>query len=182
MPKTIIIPANDDLWDAENNRFVSMKEQKLVLEHSLISLSKWEQITKKPFIPNTESLTTEEWLLYVKCMTLNNVNEMVYNFITVDMFKEIIAYINDPMTATTINDTRGNARRRSEIVTSEILYHSMISYGIPVEFEKWHLNRLITLISVFTIKGGNQKKMSQSEAAMYQRSINESRRKGKRKH
>ena len=180
MPKTIIIPASDDLWDPVTNTFRSIKEQKLVLEHSLISLSKWERITKKPFLQSAEkkTLTSEEWLLYIKCMTLNNVNDEVYNLITLDMFKEIMDYINDPMTATTIRDFSKSKGKR-EIVTSEIIYYNMISYGIPIELEKWHLNNLTTLISVFSIKGGNQKKMSTAEANAYQHSINKARR-GKR--
>ena len=183
MPLKITIPANDDLWDPDNNKFISFKEQTLVLEHSLLSLSKWERITKKSFLFNVTSkkITPEEWLLYIKCMTINQVNDIVYSLLSSDQYKEIFDYINDPMTATTINDNRPNKGRR-EIVTSEVIYYRMISYGIPIELEKWHLNNLMTLISVFAIKGGGEKKMSRAEAAAYQRSINESRiRKGKKR-
>lgn len=176
MPLTITIPATDDLWDADNNRFISIKEQKLVLEHSLMSLSKWERITKIPFLSNAseDKLTAEQWLLYIKCMTINQVNDFVYALLTQDMYEKVFSYINDPMTATTINDRRPNKGRR-EIITSEVIYYQMISYGIPIELEKWHLNNLMTLIAVFSIKGGGDKKMSRAEAAAYQRSINESR-------
>lgn len=182
MPLTITIPATDDLWDADNNQFISVKEQKLVLEHSLMSLSKWERMTKKPFLSNvTENkITPEEWLLYIKCMTINQVNDMAYAMLTQEMYEEIFSYINDPMSATTIHDSRPQKGKR-EIVTSEIIYYQMISYGIPIELEKWHLNNLMTLISVFSIKGGNQQKMSKSEAAAYQRAINDSRIKKNRK-
>ena len=183
MPLTITIPANDDLWDADNNRFISVKEQTLVLEHSLISLSKWERITKIPFLSNaTENkLTPEQWLLYIKCMTINQVNDMAYGMLTQEMYEKVFAYINDPMTATTINDNRPNKGRR-EIITSEVIYYQMISYGIPIELEKWHLNNLMTLITVFSVKGAGEKKMSRAEAAAYQRSLNESRiRKGKKR-
>lgn len=177
MPKKIVIPAIDDLWDEENNQFISMKEQTLVLEHSLISLSKWEAKIKKPFL-YTENKTVEEWLYYVKCMTLNQVNDYVYAFITPEIMNEILEYIGDPMTATTFHDA-SQSNGKPEIVTSEIIYYNMFSFGIPIELEKWHLNRLIALIRVFSIKGGGSKKMSQSEAAAFQRQLNESRRAGK---
>lgn len=173
MPKKIVIPARDDLWDAENERFISMKEQTLTLEHSLISISKWEQKWKKPFI-SEEPRMYEEFIDYIRCMTLNPVNELVYNFLTADHIKEIDEYIADPMTATTFHDLRQQTRR--EVVTSEIIYYQMISFGIPIELERWHLNRLIALIRVFAIKSGGEQKMSRSEAAMYQRAINEQRR------
>lgn len=180
----LTIPENDDLWDPENSRFISIKEQTLILEHSLISLAKWEKITKKSFLYSAEKedISSDEWILYIKCMTINNVNDYVYNCITPEMFKQVFDYINDPMTATTINDRRPKTNRgRKEIITAEILYYQMIYYGIPVEFEKWHLNTLTTLIGVFAIKGGNPEKMSSSEAGAYQRAINESRKlKGRR--
>lgn len=173
MPLKIVIPATNDFWDAENEQFINMKEQVLHLEHSLISLSKWERKIKKPFL-STENKTAEEWLYYVKCMTLNQVNDLVYNFITPEMMEEILDYIGDPMTATTFSDF-SKSNPKSEIVTSEIIYYNMFSFGIPIELEKWHLNSLIALIKVFSIKSGGTKKMSKSEAAAFQRSINESR-------
>lgn len=177
MPMKLTIPARDDLWDEENSKFISMKEQTLVLEHSLVSLSKWERKWKKPFLSSDEK-TPEEWLDYFRCMTINQVNELVYMFLTNEDIQKIIDYIGDPMTATTISDVSASNGRK-EIVTSEIIYYNMISYGIPIEMEKWHLNSLITLIRVFSIKGGGSKKMSQSEAAAFQRQLNESRRAGK---
>lgn len=173
MPKKIVIPAREDLWDAENERFISMKEQTLVLEHSLISISKWEQKWKKPFVSEPQK-TYEEFIDYVRCMTLNPVNELVYYFLTPEILQEIDEYIADPMTATTFTDLSKSSKR--EVITSEIIYYQMISFGIPIELERWHLNRLIALIRVFSIKNGGEKKMSRSEAAMYQRAINEQRR------
>ena len=179
MPKKIIIPARDDYYDSTTNSFISMKEQTLNLEHSLISLSKWERKIKKPFL-STDSKTAEEWLFYIKCMTLNPVNEIAYACITSEMFQEIMDYIADPMTATTfgmIKDYPG----RKEVITSEIIYYYMFSYGIPIELEKWHLNTLMALIRVFSIKSGNQPKMSSREAGMYQRELNEIRRAGRKR-
>ena len=179
MPKKIILPARDDLFDPTTNTFYEMKEQTLILEHSLISLSKWERKIKKPFL-STEEKSAEEWLFYIKCMTLNAVNEMVYNCLTTEMFQEIMDYIADPMTATTFGMIKQPGGKQ-EIITSEIIYYYMFSYGIPIELEKWHLNNLIALIRVFSIKSGNQPKMSSREAGLYQREINEMRRAKHRK-
>lgn len=179
MPKKIIIPARDDLFNPETNTFYEMKEQTLILEHSLISLSKWERIIKKPFL-STEEKTAEEWLFYIKCMTLNAVNEMAYNCLTTEMFQEIMDYIGDPMTATTFGMLKQQPGRR-EVITSEIIYYYMFSFGIPIELEKWHLNNLMALIRVFSIKNGDQPKMSSREAGLYQRQVNEMRRAKNRK-
>ena len=179
MPMKIVFPATDDLWDEEHSRFVSLKEQTLVLEHSLKSVSKWEQKWKKPFLSEGEK-TAEEWLSYVKCMTINNVNDQIYDRLTTKDFSDIFAYIGDPMTATTFSNYQPGSNTRQEVITSEIIYYNMFSYGIPIELEKWHLNTLIALIRVFSIKGGNDKKMSRAEAAAFQRSINERRSKRRR--
>ena len=172
MPKKIVIPARDDLWDAAHERFVNMKEHTLVLEHSLISISKWEQKWKKPFISD-KPRSYEESYDYIRCMTLNQVDDMVYNFLTPENLQEIEEYMADPMTATTFSDMQQHGKK--EVITSEIIYYQMISFGIPIEFEKWHFNRLVALIRVFAIKNGDTKKMSPHEAAMYQRAINDKR-------
>lgn len=174
MPKTIVIPAVEDLWDEAKGEFVSIKEQTLVIEHSLVSVSKWEAKWKKPFLSsNGEDKTAEELLDYIRCMTINKVDPRIYDVLSYDVIKEIDEYIGDPMTATTFTDLGPKGNR--EIITSEIIYYQMLSFGIPYEFEKWHLNRLVALIRVFAIKNGGQKKMSRSEAAAYQRSLNEQR-------
>lgn len=179
MPKKIVFPASDDLWDEANNRFIEVKEQTLVLEHSLISLSKWERKWKKPFLSDNNK-SIEEWLDYVRCMTLNNVNDDVYARINDEIMSEILEYIGDPMTATTFTDLSESSGRR-EVITAELIYYNMFSFGIPIELEKWHLNSLMALIRVFSIKGAGQQKMSRAEAAAFQKSINDSRRAGHRR-
>lgn len=175
MPKRIVIPARDDLWDEANNEFITVKEQTLVIEHSLVSISKWEQKWKRSFLNNGPQ-NIDEFIDYIKCMTINNVNELVYSLLTSENIKEIDEYIGDPMTATTFSDNRQNGGNISrEIITNELIYYSMIQYGIPHEFEKWHLNRLLALIRVFSIKQEGSRKMSRSEAAAYQRALNEQR-------
>ncbi len=176
MPKEIIIPATEELWDPVKEEFVEpKKEVKLVLEHSLISISKWESKWMKPFLGRQEK-TNEELLDYVRCMTLNpNIDKSVYDRLTVDILKEINEYIECPMTATTFNNLRTPPSR--EIVTSEVIYYQMIALNIPVEFQKWHLNRLMTLIRVCSIKNDPKpKKMSRREIAARNTALNAKRR------
>lgn len=177
----IIVPAReaDELWDEEKQEFIPMpakKEQVLQLEHSLISLSRWESKWHKPFHSNKEK-TTEEVIDYIRCMTLNkNVDPEVYERIGDVNIKLITDYIYDPMTATTITEDR-ITRRNGEIITSELIYYWMISQHIPVEFEKWHLNRLITLIKVCAIKNAPPKKRSNKEIMSRNAALNAARRK-----
>ncbi len=173
---TITVPARE-FYDEEREEFIEVKEQTLTLEHSLISLSKWEAKWKKPYLTD-EKKTREETLDYLKCMTVGKVPaDIVYHSLSKENIDDIIAYINDPMTATTISDM-GPKRHNREIVTSEIIYYWMIAQQIPTEYEKWHLNRLLTLIRVCSIKNNpKQKKMSRREIAAQNRAINAARRK-----
>ena len=164
------------LWDEANECFIDIKEQTLRLEHSLVSLAKWESKWKKSFL-NTKEKTYEETIDYIKFMTLTqNVDPIVYKGITNDHITEINAYIEDPMTATTINK-KSDGKGNDEILTAELIYYYMITANIPVEFQKWHLNRLITLIRVCGIKNSPQKKMTRQERLLQQRSLNAERRK-----
>ena len=171
----ITIPATEQ-WDEINLEFVYTKEQKIVLEHSLVSLSKWEAKWHKPFL-GKEDRTVEETLDYIKCMTITqNVDPLVYNNLTNDNLNEINAYIGNPMTATWFN-TSDNRSYSREIVTSEIIYYWMIALNIPFECQKWHLNRLLTLIRVCNIKNQPPKKMSRKEIVNRNAAINAARRK-----
>ena len=170
----ITIPAQE-LYDEESQEFINTNEKTLEMEHSLVSLSKWESKWHKPFLGMTEK-TTEEILDYVRCMTLTkNVDPSVYRFLTNNNLKEIQDYIDDSMTATTFSKHRGGNNR--EIITSEIIYYSMIELNIPFECQKWHLNRLITLIQVCTIKNQPPKKMSKSAIMNRNAAINAARKK-----
>ena len=177
----ITIPAAEsaEFWDEVNECFVTTpakKEQTLQLEHSLVSLSKWESKWCKPYISKKDK-TDEEALDYIKCMTVNrNVDPEVYERLTTENIKQINEYINAPMTATTISDRKGG-KVNNEVITAELIYYWMISLQIPVEkFEKWHLNRLITLIRVFDVKNGPQKKMSKREIMSRNAELNAARR------
>lgn len=160
-------------YDENKNIFVSIKDQTLKLEHSLLSISKWESKWHKPFI-NKENKSTEEVIDYIKCMTINTVNDDIYRCINDSVFRIVNNYISDPMTATTFNDI--NDRPSREIITSEIIYYWMITYNIPFECEKWHLNKLLTLIKVCNNKNNPDKKMSRSEVIRRNKELNSKRR------
>lgn len=172
----IVVPKRE-YWNESTEEFVQTKEQTLCLEHSLVSLSKWEEKWKKPFpLLRDGKITEEEMLYYVKCMTLTqNVDPNVYLSLTADNIKDIYAYIDDPMTATTINDKSNGTSR--QIITSELIYSWMITLNIPFECRKWHLNRLLTLIRVCNIESSPKKTKSQSATAKENRELNELRRK-----
>lgn len=171
----IKVPASE-LLDEINQEFIYTKDQTLQLEHSLISLAKWESRWKKPYLTR-ENKTNEEALDYVRCMTLTqNVKPEIYSCLTNENLRQISDYIEDPMTATTIHDFSGGARNR-EVVTAEIIYYWMIALNIPMECQKWHLNRLMTLIRVCDIKNSPQKKQSARSVMRNQAALNAARRK-----
>ena len=167
----VVVPLTKEGWDEKRQEFVEPKTQVLQLEHSLVSLSKWESKWCKPFLSKGLQ-TTEEILDYIKFMTLTqNVNPDVYNHITQDIVDVITDYINAPMTATTINDDQSN-KGRGEIVTAELIYYWMISLNIPFECQKWHLNRLLTLVRVCNVKNSPPKKRSKKELMRRNTAIN----------
>ena len=171
----ITVPGRE-FYDEVTNRFYTLKDTVLTLEHSLVSISKWEAKYNVPFLTDTK-MTDEQTLYYIKCMTTTqNVNDNVYKCLTADNIREISDYIHAPMTATTVPKIPGSSN--SEIVTSELIYYWMIEFKIPVEFQKWHLNRLMKLIEVCSFKNNpKKKKMSQAELADRNRKLNAERRK-----
>lgn len=171
----ITIPATEEYYDPVNNEFIQTKEQTLVMEHSLLSLAKWEEKWKKPFLSKEEK-TEEESIDYLKCMTITqNVDPNIYRVIPADVMKQIADYMEDKHTATWFREDNSNHSR--EIVTAEILYYAMFSNGIDKECEKWHLNRLMTLIRVFSEKNKEPKKMSKNQIYARNRTLNAARRK-----
>lgn len=169
----ITIPGKE-LYDEANNEFINVKGQTLKLEHSLVSLSKWESKWHKPFLKT--DMTVEETLDYIRCMTITqNVNPLVYNCITNDNVRRVIEYIEDPMTARKFPKLPNS--RSHEIITAEDIYYWMISFGIPSEYQKWHLNRLLNLIKVCNDKNTPPKKMSKQELMARNRALNEERKK-----
>ena len=166
-----------DLWDEQREVFIPIKEQTIQLEHSLVSLSKWESKWWKPFLHSGDNITREEELDYIKCMTITqNVDPMVYKCLTNENIRQIKEYIDAPMTATYFSKQEKSKNNR-ELITSELIYYWMIALNIPFECQKWHLNRLITLIRVCEIKNQPPKKRSRREIASSYAALNEARKK-----
>lgn len=177
---TITVPSTE-LFDESTETFIMTKPATITLEHSLISLSKWEAKWKRPFLKEHDRKTPVEILDYIKCMTITpNVSDSVYMAISAnsELCEQIQEYINDPMTATTFNTIEKPAKSR-QVVTSELIYYWMIQLNIPVEFQKWHLSRLLTLIKVCEIKNAaatSRKKTSKSAIRNRNRALNAQRR------
>ena len=171
---TIIVPETE-IYNEALNEFVYTKETQLRLEHSLVSISKWESKWKIPFFGNDKK-TQDQIIDYVKCMTTTqNVPDQVYMCLTSENFKTIGEYIEDSKTATWFSDNTN--RPSSEIITSEVIYYWMTAYSIPFECQKWHINRLLTLIKVCSIKNqSGDKKMSRSAILKQNAALNKSRR------
>ncbi len=170
---TIIVPETE-LYDEQRNEFIQIKEQTLVLEHSLVSIAKWESKWKKSYL-SSKNKTYEETIDYIKCMTITkNVNPLIYKSLNRNALSSIERYINDPMTATYFSETDTRPSGPS-IITAEIIYYWMISLNIPMECQKWHFNRLIALIKVCNIKNNPGKKMSRREILTRNQALNEER-------
>lgn len=171
----IVLPETE-FWDEMNEEFVPVKEQILKFEHSLVSISKWESKWCKPFF-SVKKKTVDEMIDYIRCMSVTSVtDDTVFDRLTFNDIQKINDYIEAPMTATTIHDNRPQ-KISNEILTSEVIYCDMIMLGIPFECQKWHLNRLLTLIRVCDIKGSPSKKMSKKEIMAQNAAINAARRK-----
>lgn len=170
----ITIPGSE-LYDPVNNLFYNTKDQELTLEHSLVSVAKWESKHHKPFFGST-SKTFEETVDYIRCMTITqNVDPVVYGGITSEIVDRVKEYIDEPMTATTF--TKDNSPPNRETVTAEIIYYWMTALNIPFECQKWHLNRLLALVRVCSLKSSPGKKMSKRQTANKYRDLNKARRK-----
>lgn len=162
-------------YDEVKNEFLTTKAQVLQLEHSLVSLSKWESKWCKPFLSKEEK-TFEESVDYVRCMTItHNVSDDSYAGVTPHHIHEVTKYIEAPMTATVFGKEKKSFNR--EVITAEIIYYWMVALNIPFECQKWHLNRLLTLINVCNIKNNPPKKMSKKELFARNAALNAARRK-----
>jgi len=171
---TITIP-DQEWFNDVTQEFVTIKGRDLTLEHSLVSLAKWESLFHKPFLTREEK-TRSETLNYIKCMTITqNVDDILYKAIDATTIAQVSAYIENPMTATTFTESEQKQKVNRDVITAEIIYYWMIALTIPMECQKWHLNRLLTLINVCNIKN-QPKKMSKSEILRRNRALNAQRR------
>lgn len=175
MPFTVVVP-DIQLFDDDKQEFINIKGETFKIEHSLVSVAKWEAKWHKPFL-SKDTKTEEELRDYIRCMTVTqNVKPEIYDYIPFSVIQEIIKYTEDPMTATTIKNT--NKKTSRKIITAEVIYGWMIGLNMPVEvFQKWHLNRLITLIEVVNEQNQPSKKMSKRDTLASNRALNEARRK-----
>lgn len=170
---TVKVPLSEELFNEETNEFVDGETFTLQLEHSLVSLSKWESKFEKPFLDAKEK-TFEETLWYIEAMVLTpNVPPEVFLKFSQENLDDIKAYIDAKMTATWFKAEP--SKRQTEIITAEIIYYWMIALNIPFECQHWHLNRLMTLVQVINQKNAPKKKRSTRDIAMQQRSLNEQR-------
>lgn len=164
------------MFDEETERFIVLKKpQEIQMEHSLISISKWEAKWHKPFL-DEEDKSSEELLDYIKCMTVNTVEPIAYYGLTEENFKDILKYIEDPMTATWFGKRGKKPSMSKRKTTSEVIYGWMVGLQIPFSTEKWHINRLLTLIKVID-DNNNPQKMSKTETASMYKSLNAERKK-----
>lgn len=165
-----------ELFDNNKQEFIYVKRTNLHLEHSLVSVSKWESRWHKPFLSD-DNKTDEEIIDYIQCMTITqNVDPVTYLALNSEQIKMIREYIKDPMTATTFREDQNKGKTKKKIVTSEVIYYQMISLGIPMECQKWHLNRLMTLIRVCAIKSQPEKKMKSGDQIRQYSNLNNKRR------
>lgn len=172
---TITVP-EQELYNERTEEFLTIPSATLTLEHSLVSISKWEAKWKKPFYDKTEK-TPKEVTDYIRCMCVTkNVQPNVFYYLGDENLKKIQEYIADPMTATTFSSHEKGSRRQ-RIITSELIYYWMISDGIPLDCEKWHINRLLTLIHVFDAEANASKnKMSKKDIYSQNAALNAARR------
>lgn len=171
----ITIPARE-LWDETNQEFKHTKETTIQLEHSLVSISKWESKWCKAFLPSKK--TIEETIDYIRCMTITqNVSPDAYINLSESNIKAINDYISAPMTAVFFNDNAKETGIFGDVITSELIYYWMFMHNIPVDFQKWHLNRLLALIRVCNIKSNPPKKISTQEVMKRNSALNAARKK-----
>lgn len=151
MPLPLHVP-DRELWDAKSEEFISVKGCNLLMEHSLISISKWETKWKVPFIegpnPKSHNKTEEMWQDYFRCMVISpkDPDPMIFKALYADEKQKIINYINDPATASSVREEKASGP--PEQVTSELVYFWMINYSVPESFDRWHFNRLMMLIRI----------------------------------
>lgn len=160
-------------WDSDKEVFLPGEEHTLKFEHSLVAISKWESKYEKPFL-NTDDKDLTQIKFYLGCMLLDPEQAYLLDRLTKSHMDELQAYITSKQTATWFSKT--DAGHSSEVITSELIYYWMIAHNIPVEFEHWHINRLLTLIRVCGEKNQPPKKRSASEIAAERRALNEQRR------
>lgn len=169
----LVVPGGE-YWDEKKEEMLYLKDVPLKMEHSLISISKWESIWHDSFIGTGK--TEEQTISYLQCMSFNpDVPRDVFERLAHHpvAFKKVINYISNSMTASTISSTGDEKSSRRQRVTSELIYYWMTVFNIPFEAEKWHLNRLVMLIRIASEKNKPKKKQSSNDVLARFNKINE---------
>lgn len=174
----IVIPGRE-FYNEKTEEFHETNPCTLVLEHSLLSVSKWESRMHKCFIDPFSEMTKDDTLEYIRCMIISpkEIDPYVFYGLNDKVIRSIFDYINDPMTGTTFSDDKNRRHVRPKKTSSEEIYWQMVEYGIPFEAEKWHLNRLMTLIKICGIKNTPSKKSKKGMDAVSRAQMNAARRK-----
>lgn len=169
----IIVPG-EEFWDEVTETFSTVNDQVIELQHSLLSVSKWESKYQIPFL-STEDKTTEQIYDYIRCMSMTPIDEEVFTRLTAAELSQVNDHVDSPESATTFG-TMPDRKGRGETITSELMYYWMVAFEIPFECEKWHLNRLFALIRICNIKNSPPEKRSRHQVAQQNREINAKRR------
>lgn len=170
---------SSEWFDEKTSTFCYTSECTVLLEHSLLSVSKWESKWKQSFlsVAGTSNFTTPMLMDYVRCMEVEECSEPLWtNNLSTSDIRKIIAYIGEEQTATTFQHYGANRKVSREVITSEIIYYWMASLNIPFTCETWHLSRLLTLIHVASIKGKTGQKMPKQDIRQMYAELNEKRR------
>lgn len=171
-----ITTMEDEFFDQQTNKFIPIPSCTLILEHSLISLAKWESKWHIPYLGDNPKTENQE-LDYIRCMAIGNIpNMVVFNSLSEANILKIRDYINNPMTATTFQKKKNDRPRKNEVITAEVLYSRMFAHGISMECQKWHLNRLLTLIRVCDLQNAPKDKMTKKQTAQWNAEQNAARR------
>ena len=165
------------IYNEQSGEFLYIKPQTIRMEHSLLSIAKWESKWHKPFLDSKEK-SSDELIDYIKCMTVTQgVDPNVYYALAPSELSKIESYISDPMTATWFSEEENKKPKSHRVITAEIIYYQMVSLGIPLEHcEKWHINRLLTLIKVCNVENSPKKKMSKKDIIKRNKMLNDARR------
>lgn len=170
-----ITTKEEEIYQPATNMFITIPACVITLEHSLISIAKWESKWHIPYLSDKYKSEQQE-IDYIRCMSIGNVkNDCVFELLSKENIDKIIDYINNPMTATKFTKLE-NKQNKKEVITAETLYHRMFSHDIPMECQKWHLNRLLTLIRVCDLNNAPRQKMSKKDTAMWNAQQNAARR------
>lgn len=169
-----VIVEGQELFDAETSTFSETETIELELEHSLLSLSKWESKHEKPFL-SSKDLTRDETFDYVMCMILTpGITKDMIEHATVQIVSEVNAYINSPQSATKFGELP-KKRIQGEVITSELIYYWLSAFSLNWEAQHWHLNRLFSLIRIANNKNSPPEKISNAERARRMHDLNERR-------